>query len=61
MAVTQGDLGGPLLEPRTICGEPGPQIQYICIAGQVVRVHAACDTVWKQGRAGRPERIAMPM
>jgi hypothetical protein len=43
-------IGGPLHAPCTICGEPGPQVQYFYIAGQVVRVHAACDAVWKQER-----------
>jgi hypothetical protein len=41
-------MGGPLHESCTICGEPGPQIQYFYIAGLVVSVHAACDAVWKQ-------------
>jgi len=31
-------VGGPLHEPCTICGEPGPQVQYFFITGQVVRV-----------------------
>jgi hypothetical protein len=44
-------LGGPLHEACTICGEPGPQVQYFYIAGQVVRVHAACDALWQQERA----------
>ena len=43
-------VGGSLHEPCTICGEPGPQIQYFYIAGQVVSVHAACDALWKQER-----------
>jgi hypothetical protein len=34
--------------PCTICGEPGPHVQYFYIAGQVVSAHAACDAVWKQ-------------
>jgi hypothetical protein len=42
--------GGPLHEPCTICGEPGPQVQYFYIAGQVVRVHASCDAEWKLQR-----------
>jgi hypothetical protein len=44
-------IGGPLHDPCTICGEPGPQVQYFYIAGQVVRVHAACDALWQQERA----------
>ena len=43
-------VGGPLHEPCTICGEPGPQIQYFYIAGVVVSVHAACDALWKRER-----------
>jgi len=43
-------VGGPLHEPCTICGEPGPQIQYFYIAGLVVSVHAACDALWKRER-----------
>jgi hypothetical protein len=38
-------IGSPLHEPCTICGEPGPQVQYFYIADQVVRVHAACDAL----------------
>ena len=26
-------IGGPLHEPCTICGEPGPQVQYFYLAG----------------------------
>jgi hypothetical protein len=43
-------VGGTLYEPCTICGEPGPQVQYFYIAGQVVSVHAACDALSKQER-----------
>ena len=43
--------GGPLHDPCTICGEPGPQIQYFYIAGLVVSVHAACDALWQRERA----------
>ena len=44
-------IGGSHQEPGTICGEPGPQVQYFYIAGKVVSLHAACDAVWKQERA----------
>jgi hypothetical protein len=44
-------VGGPHQEPCSICGEPGPQVQYFYIAGRVVSVHAACDAVWKQERS----------
>ena len=46
-------IGGPLHEPCTICGEPGPQVQYFYIGGRVVSVHAACDALWKQERGPR--------
>jgi hypothetical protein len=45
-------VGGPLHAPCTICGDPGPQIQYFYLAGQVVSVHAACDAIWKQEMGG---------
>jgi hypothetical protein len=34
-------VGGVLHEPCTVCGDPGPQVQYFYIAGQVVSVHTA--------------------
>ena len=39
-------------EPGTMCAEVGPQVSYVYSAGLVVRVHAACDAVWKQERGG---------
>jgi hypothetical protein len=48
-------IDGPLHEP-TICGEPGPQVQYFYIAGQVVSVHAVCNALWKQELAHRGDR-----
>jgi hypothetical protein len=41
-------IGWNLRGPCTICGEPGPQVQYSYIEGQVVSVHATCDALWKQ-------------
>ena len=41
-------IGGTHQAPCTICGTPGPQVQYFYVAGQVVSVHAACDSLWKQ-------------
>jgi hypothetical protein len=35
----------------TICGEPGPQVEYMYVGDKVVRVHAACDALWQQERA----------
>jgi hypothetical protein len=34
-----------------ICADEGPQISFY-VAGQVVRVHAACDAVGKQEQSG---------
>ena len=45
---TRSLIGDPLREPCTICGDEGPQVSYFYVAGQVIRVHAACDAVWKQ-------------
>ena len=39
-----------LKEPCTICGELSPQVSYFYSAGSVVRVHAACDAVWRRER-----------
>ncbi len=47
-------MGDRLREPCTICDDEGPQVAYFYVAGQVVRVHAACDAVWKQEMSGRP-------
>jgi len=52
-------VGGPLHEPCTICGEPGPQVQYFYVAGQVVTVHAACDRLWKQERDGKEDPMKL--
>jgi hypothetical protein len=43
-------VGGTLHEPCTICSEPGPQVQYFYLTGQIVSVHAACDVLWQQER-----------
>jgi hypothetical protein len=43
-------LDNPRPEPCTICNEPGPTISYLWLGGLVVRVHAACDALWKQER-----------
>lgn len=47
---TRTVVSGPLKDPCSICGDPGPQVAYFYVAGQVVRVHAACDAVWQQER-----------
>jgi hypothetical protein len=38
-------IGDRLRVPCTICDDEGPQVAYFYVAGQVVRVHAACDAV----------------
>jgi hypothetical protein len=43
-------LDNPRPEPCAICNEPGPPIAYFWPGGLVVRVHAACDALWKQER-----------
>jgi ribosomal protein S14 len=53
-------VGGPHQERCTICGEPRPEIQHFYIAGQVVRVHAACDAVWQQERMRSQARTGEP-
>jgi hypothetical protein len=44
----------PLKVPCSICGEEGPQTSYLYPSGrpsgQVIRVHAACDALWKEER-----------
>ena len=30
----------------------GPRVSYFYVAGEVVRVHAACDAVWMQEHSG---------
>jgi hypothetical protein len=35
---------------QTLAVFAGPQAEYFYIAGHVVRVHAACDALWKQER-----------
>jgi hypothetical protein len=44
-------IGWNLRGPCTICGEPDPQIQYSYLGGQVISVHAACDTLLELERA----------
>jgi hypothetical protein len=49
---TRSLIGAPLREPCAICGDEGPQVSYFSVGGQVVRVHAACDALWKQEQSG---------
>jgi hypothetical protein len=54
---TEGDrarmvVNNPRAEPCSICGESGPTISYFWPGGVMVRVHAACDAIWRQERGG---------
>ena len=44
-------VDSPRPEPCTICDEAGPTISYFWPGGLMIRVHAACDALWKQERA----------
>jgi hypothetical protein len=33
-----------------ICGEADPMIAYTYADGKVIRLHAACDALWRQER-----------
>lgn len=35
----------------TICDEPGPQVTYTYLTGQIIRVHATSDALWQRERA----------
>jgi len=52
--VTPGErdlfVKNPVAEPCMVCGEPGPQIALFYLAGGVVRLHAACEALWRQER-----------
>jgi hypothetical protein len=43
-------IGRPTLELCLICGEPDPIVASLYTDSRVVRLHAACDALWKQGR-----------
>jgi hypothetical protein len=45
----------PYPEQCSICGEPGPQIALFYMAGLVVRLHAACEALWRQEWEGQDE------
>jgi hypothetical protein len=39
-------------QPCDICGGLAPEVQHFYVGGIVVRVHAACDELWKQEQGG---------
>ena len=41
-------LQDPAREPCPICGEPRTQVALFFTGGLLVRLHAACEAVWKQ-------------
>ena len=48
-----GDVGAvknPLPAACSVCGDRDPQITLFYVAGLVVRLHAACDALWRQER-----------
>ena len=46
-------IGRSTLEPCLICGEADPMISYTYANRKVVRLHAACDALWRLERAVR--------
>jgi hypothetical protein len=48
--VTRTVVGRSTLEPCLICGEADPMIAYTYADGKVIRLHAACDALWRQER-----------
>ena len=43
-------LQDPALEPCAICGEPRTHVALFFTGGLMVRLHAACEALWKQER-----------
>ena len=43
-------LQDPALEPCAICGEPQTHVALFFTGGLMVRLHAACEALWKQER-----------
>jgi hypothetical protein len=49
--VTEIAVGTYPHERCLVCEELGPQVSYTYSGGKLVRLHVACDTLWKQERA----------
>ena len=46
------DAGGARRQDTcAICAKPDPTVRYFWTGGVVVRLHAACDALWKQEQA----------
>src|SRR5258705_8533001 len=48
--VSRTVIGRSTLEPCLICGEDAPMIFYTYADRKVVRLHAACDALWRLER-----------
>jgi hypothetical protein len=48
--VTRVVIGRPTPDPCLICGEADPTVSYWYVKGKVLRIHAACDALWRQER-----------
>ena len=46
-------IGRPTPDPCLICGEADPTLSYWYVKGKVLRIHAACDALWRQEREAR--------
>ena len=46
-------VGRPMPEPCLICGEADPTVSYWYVKRKVLRIHAACDALWRLERAVR--------
>ena len=51
--VTRVVIGRPMPDPCLICGKADPTIAYRYADGKVIRLHAACDALWRQEREAR--------
>jgi len=50
--VTRVVIGRSMWGPCFICGEADPMVSYTCADRKVVRLHAACDALWRLERDG---------
>ena len=51
--VTRVVIGRPTPDPCLICGEADPTLSYWYVKGKVLRIHAACDALWRQEHEAR--------
>jgi len=50
--VTRVVIGRSMWGPCLICGEADPMVSYTYADRKVVRLHAACDALWRLERDG---------